>query len=99
MLEFKAPLRDWERDDDWFSWPKPLLVLRNFNLLVSKYEILFPQKIYLPAAVIGFTPTLHLSLPNIDVPQRLSLIAIFVIFAPNGGKPCDGNKEPVNSFD
>jgi hypothetical protein len=22
-------------------------------------------------------------------------MAIFVIFAPKGGKPCDGNKEPI----
>lgn len=45
-------------------------------------------------AVIGFTPTLHLSVPNIEVPHKLSLMAIFVMFAPKGGKPCDGNKEP-----
>ena len=33
-------------------------------------------------------------MPNIDEPHKLSLIAILVIFAPNGGRPCDGNKEP-----
>jgi hypothetical protein len=45
-------------------------------------------------AVIGFTPTLHLSVPNIDVPHKLSLMAMLVMFAPKGGNPCDGNKEP-----
>lgn len=33
-------------------------------------------------------------MPNIDVPHKLSLIAILDMFAPKGGKPCDGNKEP-----
>lgn len=45
-------------------------------------------------AVIGFTPTPHLSVPNIDEPHKLSLIAILVIFAPKGGSPCDGKREP-----
>lgn len=48
---------------------------------------------HLPA-VIGVTPTLHRSLPNIELPHNPSLIAIFVIFAPNGGKPCEGNNAP-----
>jgi hypothetical protein len=30
-----------------------------------------------------------------DVPHKLSLIAMLVMFAPNGGRPCEGNKEPV----
>lgn len=47
--------------------------------------------VYLPA-VIGFTP--HRSPANIDVPHKPSLIAIFVIFAPNGGRPCDGRSAP-----
>ncbi|KAI9582572.1 hypothetical protein GQX74_011789 [Glossina fuscipes] len=37
---------------------------------------------------MGLTPTLQRSPPNIPVPHKLSPIAIFVIFAPNGGKPC-----------
>lgn len=45
-------------------------------------------------AVIGVTPTLHRSLPNIELPHRPSLIAIFVIFAPNGGRPCEGSNAP-----
>lgn len=44
-------------------------------------------------AVIGLTP--HRSPPNIEVPQSPSLIAIFVILAPNGGSPCDGNNAPI----
>uniref|UniRef100_A0A1A9VY61 Uncharacterized protein n=1 Tax=Glossina austeni TaxID=7395 RepID=A0A1A9VY61_GLOAU len=36
---------------------------------------------------MGLTPTLQRSPPNIPVPHKLSPIAIFVIFAPNGGKP------------
>lgn len=46
-------------------------------------------------AVIGVTPTLHRSLPNIELPHNPSPIAIFVMFAPNGGKPCDGNSAPI----
>lgn len=46
-------------------------------------------------AVIGVTPTLHRSLPNIELPHNPSLIAIFVIFAPNGGKPCEGSNAPI----
>lgn len=53
------------------------------------------NKFYLPA-VIGVTPTLHRSLPNIELPHNPSLIAIFVIFAPNGGRPCEGNNAPTN---
>lgn len=49
---------------------------------------------YLPA-VIGVTPTLHRSLPNIELPHNPSLIAILVIFAPNGGRPCEGNNAPI----
>lgn len=52
---------------------------------------------YLPA-VIGVTPTLHRSLPNIELPHNPSLIAIFVIFAPNGGSPCEGNNAPRMFF-
>lgn len=43
-------------------------------------------------AVIGFTP--QRSVPNIDVPQRPSPIAIFVMFVPNGGSPWEGNRDP-----
>lgn len=50
-------------------------------------------------AVIGVTPTLHRSLPNIELPHRPSLIAIFVIFAPNGGKPCEGSNAPFGIGD
>lgn len=46
-------------------------------------------------AVIGLTPTPHRSPPNIELPQRPSPIAIFVIFAPNGGKPWDGKRAPI----
>uniref|UniRef100_A0A1B0B217 Uncharacterized protein n=1 Tax=Glossina palpalis gambiensis TaxID=67801 RepID=A0A1B0B217_9MUSC len=35
---------------------------------------------------MGLTPTLQRSPPNIPVPHKLSPIAIFVIFAPNGVK-------------
>lgn len=51
------------------------------------------QCIVLPA-VIGVTPTLHRSLPNIELLHSPSLIAILVMFAPNGGKPCDGKSAP-----
>lgn len=43
-------------------------------------------------AVMGFTP--HRSLPNIEVPHSPSPIAILVMFAPNGGSPCDGSRAP-----
>lgn len=25
--EFKAPFKDWDKEDDWFNWPKPFVVL------------------------------------------------------------------------
>lgn len=59
----------------------------------EKKEMLLSHRYNLPA-VIGVTPTLHRSLPNIELPHRPSLIAIFVIFAPNGGRPCEGSNAP-----
>lgn len=59
--------------------------------MIQTNDILY---LYLPA-VIGLTPTPHLSPPNIELPQSPSPIAILVIFAPNGGKPCDGNRAPI----
>lgn len=60
----------------------------------SSYDLTIAlRNIYLPA-VIGLTPTLHRSPPNIELPHNPSPIAIFVMLAPNGGKPCDGNRAP-----
>lgn len=53
----------------------------------------FKKIIFLPA-VIGLTPTLHRSPPNIDEPHRPSPIAILLIFAPKGGRPWDGKSPP-----
>jgi hypothetical protein len=63
-------------------------------MLVRKVEQFILILIFELPAVIGFTPTLHLSVPNMDEPHKLSLMAMLVMFAPKGGKPCDGNKEP-----
>ena len=45
-------------------------------------------------AVMGETPTPHRSPPNMELPQRPSLMAMFVMFAPKGGSPWDGNRAP-----
>lgn len=78
------------------------------NFRLNRYGVVAKLKIesdwkdrtlncYLPA-VMGVTPTLHRSLPNIELLHNPSLIAIFVMFAPNGGKPCDGNNAPLFFF-
>lgn len=58
---------------------------------VTNYTSTINANKYSPA-VIGFTP--HRSLPNIEDPQSPSPMAIFVMFAPNGGSPCDGSRAP-----
>lgn len=96
MPELRAPLRDWESDDDWLSWLKPSPFLISWCRKVSfKVLVEFLQiNLSILPAVIGFTPTPHLSPPNIDEPHKLSLIVMFVMFAPNGGKPWDGKSDP-----
>lgn len=89
MVELAKALRLSKVD---VSYRKRKIVSLLSRRRIAKVSIQF---LILPA-VIGFTPTPHLcpSVPNIDEPHKLSLIEMLVILAPNGGRPCDGNKEP-----
>lgn len=48
MPEFKAPFRDWDREDDWLSWPKPFMWPNYINVMhVSmEREKMLAYKIY-----------------------------------------------------